>query len=112
LHDAQRFGTTAVVNRPDVQAMIEKIDFDVHPEAEAAGYDTMTTIIDIDLVDGRTASGRADFAKGSPSKPMTDAELEATVRECAAWGGMHGLRPAASETASTASRRARSMRAA
>ena len=31
--------TDAVVNRPDVQAMIERVEFQVHPEAEAAGYD-------------------------------------------------------------------------
>jgi len=29
--------TDAVVNRPDVQAMIGRVEFDVHPEAEAAG---------------------------------------------------------------------------
>src|SRR5205085_8299797 len=39
--------TDEVVNRPDVQAMIAKVDFGVHPEAEAAGFDKMTTIIEI-----------------------------------------------------------------
>src|SRR4029453_4851771 len=34
-----------VVNRPDVQALIRKIHFGVHPEAEAAGFDKMTTIV-------------------------------------------------------------------
>lgn len=80
--------TDEVVNRPDVQAMIEKVEFGVHPEAEAAGYDKMTTIIDLELIDGRTLSGRADFAKGSPSNPMSDAELEGKFYECAAWGGL------------------------
>lgn len=80
--------TDEVVNRPDVQAMIEKVDFGVHPEAEAAGYDKMTTIIDVELADGRTLSGRADFGKGSPANPMTDAELEAKFHECAAWGNL------------------------
>ena len=32
-------------------------------------------------------SGRADFGKGSPADPMTDDELEAKFRDCAAWGG-------------------------
>ncbi|HEX2828903.1 MAG TPA: MmgE/PrpD family protein [Burkholderiales bacterium] len=80
--------TDAVVNRRDVKKMIEKIDFGVHPEAEAAGYEKMTTIIDIELKDGRTLSGRADFGKGSPANPMTDEELAAKFRECAAWGGL------------------------
>ena len=78
--------TDQVVNRPDVQRMIERIDFDVHPEAEAAGYEKMTTIIDIELKDGRTVSGRADFGKGSPANPMSDQELADKFRECAAWG--------------------------
>jgi 2-methylcitrate dehydratase PrpD len=80
--------TDEVVNRPDVQAMIERVEFGVHPDAEAAGYDKMTTIIDIEMEDGRTLSGRADFGKGSPSNPMTDAELETKFLECAAWGGL------------------------
>ena len=80
--------TDAVVNRPDVKAMIEKIDYGVHPEAEAAGYEKMTTIIDIELADGRKISGRADFGKGSPANPMSDDELADKFHECAAWGGL------------------------
>jgi 2-methylcitrate dehydratase PrpD len=80
--------TNAVVNRPDVQAMIERVEFSMHPEAEAAGYDKMTTIVDVELADGRAVSGRADFGKGSPTNPMSDAELEAKFHECAAWGGL------------------------
>ena len=78
--------TDQVVNRPEVKAMIEKVDYGVHPEAEAAGYEKMTTIIDIELADGRRISGRADFGKGSPANPMTDDELAHKFRECAAWG--------------------------
>ena len=78
--------TDKVVNRADVQEMIGKIEFGVHPEAEAAGYEKMTTIIDIDLNDGRKISGRADFGKGSPENPMSDEELANKFRECAEWG--------------------------
>ena len=78
--------TDEVVNRRDVRKMIEKIEFGVHPLAEAAGYEKMTTIIDIELAGGRTVSGRADFGKGSPVNPMSDEELAAKFRECAAWG--------------------------
>jgi 2-methylcitrate dehydratase PrpD len=80
--------TDEVVNRRDVKAMIEKIDYGVHPEADAAGYEKMTTIIDIRLSGGRTVSGRADFGKGSPVNPMSDEELADKFRECAAWGGL------------------------
>jgi 2-methylcitrate dehydratase PrpD len=80
--------TDEVVNRPDVQAMIAKVNFGVHPEAEAAGFDKMTTIIEIELADGRLVKGRADFGKGSPANPMTDEELSEKFRQCAAWGGL------------------------
>ena len=78
--------TDAVVNRPEVKAMIGKIDYGVHPDAEAAGYEKMTTIIDIELANGRRIGGRADFGKGSPANPMSDRELAGKFRECAAWG--------------------------
>jgi 2-methylcitrate dehydratase PrpD len=78
--------TDEVVLRPDVQAMIEKVEFVVDDEAERAGYHKMTTIITIETHDGRTISGRADFGKGSPANPMSDGELAGKFRECAAWG--------------------------
>jgi 2-methylcitrate dehydratase PrpD len=80
--------TDEVVNRPDVQAMIRKVHFGVHPEAEAAGFDKMTTIIEIELDDGKVIKGQADFGKGSPANPMTDEELSEKFRQCAAWGGL------------------------
>ena len=78
--------TDEVVNRADVQAMIRKIDFAVHPEAEAAGFDKMTTIIEIEMDDGKVIKGQADFGKGSPANPMTDGELSEKFRQCAEWG--------------------------
>jgi 2-methylcitrate dehydratase PrpD len=80
--------TDEVVNRPDVQAMIRKVQFGVHPEAEAAGFDKMTTLIEIELDDGNVIKGQADFGKGSPANPMTDEELSEKFRQCAAWGGL------------------------
>ncbi len=75
--------TDEVVNREDVREMISRVNFGVHPEAEAAGYDKMTTIIDINLNDGRTISGRADFGKGSPANPMSYDEVADKFRGCA-----------------------------
>src|SRR6266480_533259 len=80
--------TDEVVNRPDVQALVQKIDFGVHPDAEAAGFDKMTTIIEVELDDGTVLKGSADFGKGSPANPMSDAELTEKFRQCAAWGGL------------------------
>ena len=75
--------TDEVVNRPDVQAMIEQVEFVVDDRAEAAGYHLMTTYIDIDLADGRRLSGKADFGKGSPAFPMSYEEVAAKFTECA-----------------------------
>jgi 2-methylcitrate dehydratase PrpD len=80
--------TDEVVNRADVQAMIGKVTFGVHPQAEAAGFDKMTTIIEVELDDGKVLRTQADFGKGSPANPMTDEELAEKFRECAAWGGL------------------------
>jgi 2-methylcitrate dehydratase PrpD len=80
--------TDEVVERDDVKAMIEKVDFAVDEEAEAAGYHLMTTIIDIDLKDGRRISGRADFGKGSPAFPMSYEEVAGKFRENAEFAGM------------------------
>jgi 2-methylcitrate dehydratase PrpD len=75
--------TDEVVNRPEVQDMIARVHFGVHPVAEAAGYNKMTTILDIRLQDGRTIQGRADFAKGSPAIPMRYQETAEKFLDCA-----------------------------
>jgi 2-methylcitrate dehydratase PrpD len=77
--------TDAVVNRPDVQAMIGRIRFYADPEAEKEGYDKMTTIIKITLKDGRTITGHADFGKGSPTDPMSYDEVAEKFQGCAAF---------------------------
>ena len=73
----------AVVERPDVQEMIKRVNFYVDPEAEAAGFDTMTSIIKIHLKDGKVINGRAEFAKGSPANPMSYDEVADKFRGCA-----------------------------
>ena len=72
-----------VVRRPEVQAMIQRIKFGVNAEAEKAGYDKMTSILTIHMKDGRTISGRADFAKGSPADPMSFDDVAAKFEDCA-----------------------------
>ncbi|MEO8593995.1 MAG: MmgE/PrpD family protein [Candidatus Solibacter sp.] len=77
--------TAQVVNRAEVQAMIGRIHFGINSVAEAAGYNKMTSILDIRLRDGRTISGRADFAKGSPAIPMSYQEVADKFLDCAAF---------------------------
>jgi 2-methylcitrate dehydratase PrpD len=72
-----------VVQRPDVQEMIRRINFYVDPEAESAGYDKMTSILKIHLTGGSVITGRADFGKGSPANPMSFDETAEKFRGCA-----------------------------
>src|SRR6202171_1250778 len=74
--------TDEVVTRPDVQALVQKIEFGVHPDAEAAGFDKMTTIIEVELDDGTVVKGSAGFGKGSPANPRRDAGL---ADKCRGW---------------------------
>jgi 2-methylcitrate dehydratase PrpD len=61
------------------------VHFSVHPEAEAAGYNKMTTIIAIRLTNGQTIHGKADFGKGSPADPMSYEDVTAKFLDCAAY---------------------------
>ena len=71
------------INKQDVQAMLRRINFYKNQKAEAAGYDKMTTIIDIYLKNGKKISGRGDFGKGSPAIPMTYNEVADKFLGCA-----------------------------
>ena len=64
-----------VVRRADVQEMIKRIHFYIDPVAESAGLDKMTSIMKITLKNGKVINGHAEFAKGSPSNPMSYEEV-------------------------------------
>jgi len=76
-----------VVQRPDVQAMMRRINFYVDAEAESAGFDKMTSILKITLKDGKVINGRAAFGKGSPENPMTFEEVAVKFQGCAEYAG-------------------------
>jgi len=76
-----------VVQRPDVQAMIARINFYVDPAAESAGFDKMTSILRIHLKNGKVISGESAFGKGSPANPMTFEEASVKFRGCAEYAG-------------------------
>ena len=75
--------TDEVVQRSDVQDLLQRVNFSVDPEAEKAGLNKMTSLIKIHLKGGKTISGRADFAKGHPSNPMSYDETADKFRGCA-----------------------------
>jgi 2-methylcitrate dehydratase PrpD len=72
-----------MVQRPDVRQMINRINFYVDRDAESAGFDKMTSLLKIHMNDGSVITGRADFAKGSPTNPMTFEEAATKFRGCA-----------------------------
>ena len=73
----------ASVQRADVQEMIKRVNFYIDPEAEQAGLDKMTSIMKIHLKNGKVISGRAEFAKGSPSNPMSYDKVAEKFKGCA-----------------------------
>ena len=74
--------TDAVVNAPEIRAMIDRIDFAAFERIEP-GYTNTTTFVEIVLADGKTLSGRVDYPKGSPQDPMSYDEVAEKFRECA-----------------------------
>ena len=72
-----------VVNRPDLQAMLRRVEFYNNPDADAAGADKMRSFVAVMLKDGRTFAGQSDFARGSPQKPMSFDDTVEKFRGCA-----------------------------
>ncbi|MPZ86967.1 MAG: MmgE/PrpD family protein [Nitriliruptorales bacterium] len=79
-----------VVSRPDVRALIERVDFTVDERAEAAGYAEMLSFVRIELRDGRVLEARGAYGKGHPRNPMSDAELTDKFLGCMEWAGVPG----------------------
>lgn len=77
--------TDAVVNSPEIQQAIAKIDYTTYSDDEAAAkkYAFLTTFLDIEMNDGRRFSGRVDAAKGSAALPMSTEEVTDKFRSCA-----------------------------
>ncbi|MGH9440241.1 MAG: MmgE/PrpD family protein, partial [Terriglobia bacterium] len=70
-------------NSPEVQSMIKRVRLVVDPRANAAGANWTRTYITIRLKDGRTITGSADYAKGTPQNPMSYDEVADKFHECA-----------------------------
>lgn len=73
--------TDQVVSRPDVMPMMDRIDYGGYSDPEP-GFTNVTTLIEIDLSDGRTLSGRADYARGSTNAPMSFDDVTEKFRGC------------------------------
>jgi 2-methylcitrate dehydratase PrpD len=79
----------AAVRRPEVQALVAKVEFYNSAEADAAGADKMRSYIEITLKDGRVLKGApVDYARGSPQIPMSFEDEIEKFRDCARYGGL------------------------
>jgi 2-methylcitrate dehydratase PrpD len=75
------------VDRPDVQDLLQRVEFAVDPEADAAGYNTMYSIVRVTLASGATVEERREFAVGSPQYPMSAAQVRDKFDRNLAWAG-------------------------
>ncbi|MEX2453100.1 MAG: MmgE/PrpD family protein, partial [Rhodospirillaceae bacterium] len=78
--------TDDTLSRPDIRAMMRRIRYAAYEDGEP-GYSNVTTLVDVELADGRTLSGRADYAAGSTRDPMSFDDVAHKFRQCAGFAG-------------------------
>ena len=78
--------TDDFVNRPEVRAMMERIDYRTYETVEP-GFTNVTSFVAVTLADGAVHEGRADFARGSSAAPMSWGDVTAKFLGCAAAAG-------------------------
>jgi 2-methylcitrate dehydratase PrpD len=74
--------TDRKVRDPRVRELMERVRLYVDEELEALGYDQVRSRVRVRLRDGRVIEGRADVARGHPSKPMGWMEIVEKFRDC------------------------------
>lgn len=77
--------TDAMLGRADVRDMMKRIEFSAYDDA-GPDFTNVTTLVEVELDDGRTLSGRADHAAGSTRAPMSYEEVAEKFRQCAEYG--------------------------
>ena len=77
--------TTDMLNRTDVRAITERVDYTAYDLPDDT-YTNVTTLIDVLLQDGQVLSGSANYAVGSTNSPMGFDEVVEKFRGCAAYG--------------------------
>ena len=77
--------TDEFVSSAPIQQMMTKVSTVFDPKIEALGFDKIRSIVEVDLVDGRTLVQPSDERyRGSPAWPFTMAELRERFADCAA----------------------------
>lgn len=77
--------TTEMMNNPEVGEAMRKVKTILDPEVACMGTDKMRSIVEAELYDGKVISRFAETARGTPEKPIKEAELDGKFRECASF---------------------------
>jgi 2-methylcitrate dehydratase PrpD len=76
--------TDEFVSSAPIQQMMTKVTTVFDQKIEALGFDKIRSIVEVDLLDGRTLTQPSDERyRGSPAWPFTQAELHARFADCA-----------------------------
>jgi len=76
--------TDEFVKSSPVQQMMPRVTNVFDSKIEAQGFDKIRSVVEVDLVDGRTIVQQADERyRGGPEKPFTQADLHAKFTDCA-----------------------------
>lgn len=77
--------TEAAVARPDLQALLRKVEYHVPPEwsQDDGVAKTGFARITVRTADGSSHHAEVDAVRGSPGRPLSDEELEAKFTSCA-----------------------------
>jgi 2-methylcitrate dehydratase PrpD len=77
--------STGFLNSDEMQQAMKKVRTILDPEIVEMGTDKIRSIIEVELRNGRVFSKVAESARGTPEKPLQEAEVYAKFRECAGY---------------------------
>ena len=76
--------TDEFVSSAPVQAMMPRVQTVFDQAIEARGFDKMRSVVEVDLMGGRTLTQASDERyRGGPERPFTRAELHEKFTDCA-----------------------------
>lgn len=77
--------TDVFVNSSEIREMMSRVETIHDPEMAAMGVEKMRSIVEVELSDGRIIRRLADTARGTPEKPLKEADIYDKFQECASF---------------------------
>ena len=75
--------TDETVLRGDVREMMSRVEPYLHEGLEAEGFQRIRSIVEVKLKDGSILTKEASTSRGTPERPMSQAELADKFHDCA-----------------------------